>query len=51
MISSMNSNHIAWLDLETGGLDGMQSNGIVGCIQYPILEIALIVTDSDLNLR
>ena len=50
MISNMNSNRIAWLDLETGGLDGMQKNGTVGCIQYPILEIALIVTDSELNL-
>lgn len=39
----------AFLDLETGGLNGRIDNGELGICYYPIFEIALIVTDSNLN--
>lgn len=40
---------LVFLDLETGGLNGRIETGELGCHHYPILEIAVIVTDSDLN--
>lgn len=39
----------AWLDFETGGLNGRLDNGHLGMDYYPIFEVALIVTDSQLN--
>ena len=41
---------LAFLDLETGGLDGMQPDGRIGAASFPILEIAMHVTDSELNI-
>lgn len=41
---------LAFLDLETGGLDGMQPDGKIGAASFPILEIAMHVTDSELNI-
>ena len=38
-----------WADLETGGLNGRQKDGRLGCETLPILEVAVIVTDTDLN--
>lgn len=40
---------LCWLDLETGGLDGLTDNGQMGAQRYPILEIGIIVTDAELN--
>lgn len=42
-------NYLIWTDLETGGLSGQIETGELGCSHYPIFEIAIIVTDSDLN--
>lgn len=42
------STKLVFLDLETGGLNGRLDNGKLGCEYYPILEIAIIVTDSEL---
>lgn len=44
-----NQLHLAWLDLETGGLNGRLDNGKLGMEHYPIFEVAMIVTDADLN--
>lgn len=44
-----NQTYLAWLDLETGGLNGRLDNGKLGMEYYPILEVAMIVTDSELN--
>jgi oligoribonuclease len=41
---------LAFLDLETGGLDGMQPDGRIGAVSFPILEIAMHITDSELNI-
>ncbi|GAL07882.1 3'-to-5' oligoribonuclease [Photobacterium aphoticum] len=38
-----------WLDLETGGLMGKQENGQMGEAYYPILEVAVILTDRNLD--
>lgn len=40
---------LVWLDLETGGLNGVLENGLLGMQHYPILEVAVIVTDAELN--
>lgn len=42
-------NHLIFCDLETGGLNGRLLNGALGCDYCPIFEIAVIVTDTDLN--
>lgn len=44
-----NNIYFAWLDFETGGLNGRLDNGHLGMDYYPIFEVALIVTDSQLN--
>jgi oligoribonuclease len=36
-------------DIETGGLNGRLDNGQLGMEYYPIFELALVVTDRDLN--
>ncbi|UCX03559.1 oligoribonuclease [Shewanella glacialimarina] len=36
-------------DIETGGLNGRLDNGELGMEYYPILELAFILTDKDLN--
>ncbi|WP_082243408.1 oligoribonuclease [Vibrio parahaemolyticus] len=41
--------YFAWLDYETGGLNGRLDNGHLGMDYYPIFEVAMIVTDSQLN--
>ncbi|WP_281645540.1 oligoribonuclease [Parendozoicomonas sp. Alg238-R29] len=43
------SAYFVWTDLESGGLNGRLSDGTLGCETLPILEIAIIVTDTDLN--
>ena len=47
----MNSNELVllWGDLETGGLNGRLDNGELGMNYYPIFEIAIIVTDLELE--
>lgn len=40
---------LLWLDYETGGLNGRLENGEWGMEYYPILEVACIVTDGELN--
>lgn len=45
----MNNIFFAWLDYETGGLNGRLPNGQLGMDYYPILEVALIVTDGQLH--
>lgn len=45
----MNKMYLAWIDLETGGLNGRLDNGQLGMEFYPIFEVALIVTDEKLN--
>ena len=42
-------NHLIFIDLETGGLNGRLLNGELGCEYLPILEVAIIVTDTNLN--
>ncbi|WP_217495112.1 oligoribonuclease [Vibrio sonorensis] len=39
---------LVWIDLETGGLNGRLENGEVGGAYYPIFEIAVKVTDTEL---
>lgn len=39
---------LLWGDLETGGLNVRLDNGELGMNYYPIFEIAIIVTDSEL---
>lgn len=39
---------LVFLDFETGGLNYRLENGKLGCEYYPILEVAIIVTDSEL---
>ncbi len=46
---SSNNTKIAWGDLETGGLNGRLESGLLGMETYPILELAFILTDSQLN--
>lgn len=43
------NNHLIFLDLETGGLNGRLPNGELGCEYLPVLEVAIIVTDTLLN--
>lgn len=38
-----------WIDIETGGLNGLLENNQIGAMYYPIFEVALKVTDKDLN--
>ncbi|MGI2002021.1 oligoribonuclease [Shewanella frigidimarina] len=45
----MNKMYLAWIDLETGGLNGRLDSGKLGMEFYPIFEVALIVTDEQLN--
>lgn len=40
---------LVWIDIETGGLNGRLENGRLGMEYYPILELAVIITDSQLN--
>ncbi|MDW2323213.1 oligoribonuclease [Vibrio sp. 1159] len=40
----------AWTDIESGGLDGKLESGELGMQVYPILEIAIHLTDTDLNI-
>ncbi|AYV20467.1 oligoribonuclease [Vibrio mediterranei] len=42
--------NLLFLDYETGGLNGRLENGQLGMNYYPIFEVALIVTDSQLNV-
>jgi oligoribonuclease (3'-5' exoribonuclease) len=42
-------NHLIFIDLETGGLNGRLLNGELGSEYLPILEVAVIVTDTELN--
>jgi oligoribonuclease (3'-5' exoribonuclease) len=44
----MNNTALVWADLETGGLNGRLPNEQLGMEYYPILEIAIIVTDENL---
>lgn len=44
----MNNNFLVWGDLETGGLNGRLDNGDIGMQYYPIFELAIIVTDTNL---
>ncbi|WP_432782824.1 oligoribonuclease [Vibrio parahaemolyticus] len=39
-----------WTDIETGGLDGKLEDGTLGMETYPILEVAMHITDSELNI-
>ncbi len=39
---------LIWLDMETGGLNGLLENGELGCQYYPIFEIAIKVTNREL---
>jgi oligoribonuclease len=41
--------HFLFGDIETGGLNGRLDNGVLGMEYYPILELAFILTDKDLN--
>ncbi|HFI9381180.1 TPA: oligoribonuclease [Vibrio parahaemolyticus] len=41
---------IGWTDIETGGLDGKLEDGTLGMETYPILEVAMHITDGDLNI-
>jgi len=41
--------HFLFGDIETGGLNGRLDNGALGMEYYPILELAFILTDKDLN--
>ena len=40
---------LVWIDLETGGLYTEIINGIRGSVHYPILEIAVVITDKNLE--
>lgn len=40
---------LLWGDIETGGLNGKLENGELGMHYYPIFEIAIIVTDLELE--
>jgi oligoribonuclease (3'-5' exoribonuclease) len=40
---------LIWIDIETGGLSGLLPGGQMGCSYYPILEVAVIITDSQLK--
>jgi oligoribonuclease len=42
-------NKLIFIDLETGGLNGRLPNGELGCEYLPVFEIAIIVTDTELN--
>ena len=42
--------HLAWGDLETGGLNGRQPDGSLGMESLPIFEIAIIVTNLALDI-
>lgn len=41
---------LCFLDLETGGLHGRLSDGRIGARDYPILEIGMHVTDTNLDI-
>jgi oligoribonuclease len=41
---------LVWADMEAGGLNKILEDGTPGAAHYPIFEIAVIVTDIDLNL-
>lgn len=43
------NSHLLFLDYETGGLNGRTESGALGCEHYPLLEVAAIITDSQLN--
>ncbi|MCG3884438.1 oligoribonuclease [Photobacterium leiognathi] len=45
----MSDTKLVWIDLETGGLAGRLENGQLGMHYYPIFEIAVIITDINLN--
>ncbi|UTM60463.1 oligoribonuclease (plasmid) [Photobacterium sp. CCB-ST2H9] len=45
-----NATRLIWIDLETTGTDQVQSNGQIGSQFHHILEVAGIITDSDLNV-
>lgn len=50
-INQLKSNHLVWIDTETGGLTGpINEGGPLGQEYYPVLEIAVIVTDLELNV-
>ncbi|HIF9333366.1 TPA: oligoribonuclease [Photobacterium damselae] len=44
------ASHLLFLDFETGGLNGRLDNGKLGMDYYPIFEVALIITDNQLNV-
>jgi len=53
MIEQQQLNHLVWIDTETGGLTGpVEADGVnqLGQEYYPLLEIAVIVTDLELNV-
>jgi len=43
------NNYFLFGDIETGGLNGRLANGQLGMEYYPIFELAIVVTDKDLN--
>lgn len=45
----MSKTTLVWCDLETGGLNGRLPNQELGMDYYPILEIAIILTDENLD--
>lgn len=44
-----NNTTLVWGDIETGGLNGRLESGDLGMEYYPIFEIAIILTDTDLQ--
>ncbi len=49
MTEIINETVLIFGDIETGGLNGVLENKELGMQYYPIFEIAIIVTDTDLN--
>lgn len=48
-IFDQKNSHFLFLDYESGGLNGRLENGELGCDYYPLFEVAVIITDSQLN--
>tara|TARA_B100002019_G_C21233277_1_gene581293 strand:- start:1019 stop:1585 length:567 start_codon:yes stop_codon:yes gene_type:complete len=45
----MNTKKFVFIDLETGGLNNEKINGTIGSKYYPILQVAIILTNSELE--
>lgn len=43
------TNKFVWLDSETLGLNDVGNDGQIGAVKHPIIEIAGVITDMDLN--